>query len=64
MLSGEHTSSGSRLVSPREKATVDVPRLARQRLGLHHGGVRVEALHRFASGDAVVGGDEGQSDVV
>jgi len=40
----------------------DVARLARERLGLHDGGARIEALVGLASGDAVIGGHEGQGD--
>ncbi|MCK1709018.1 hypothetical protein IVA83_07730 [Bradyrhizobium sp. 143] len=39
----------------------DNARLSRKRLGLHHGGIRVEAFDRFAGGDAVVVGHEGQA---
>lgn len=31
---------------------------------MHHGGIGREALRRLAGGDAIVGGNEGQGDVV
>jgi hypothetical protein len=37
---------------------------AQPRLGAHDRRIRVEALYRFRSGDAVVGGDEGQGNVI
>jgi hypothetical protein len=39
-------------------------RLAGQRLGLHDGRVRIEALDGFRGRDPVVVGDEGKVDVI
>jgi hypothetical protein len=52
------------IACPAESQRPVMPRLALERLRAHHGRVCASALGSLASGDALVGGDEGQGDVV
>jgi hypothetical protein len=56
--------AGRGIPAAAERDRAHVTWLARERLGAQRGGVGAQALHRFASGDAVVRQDEGKRDVV